>query len=90
MTGCKKTSKSVYEDCKKAVNIANDYLDFKITKSDAKKRFSRINCDAKDNNQKDILVCSKIGLLDVELSSIVNNDDEIEDTVKELKKNCGL
>jgi len=91
-TGCKnrKLSNDVYDECKKAVNIANKYLDFEISKTEAQNRYDRIYCIEEDDNRNDMVVCAQISLLEAKLSSLDNNDSEIKESVKELKESCGL
>ena len=92
LVGCssRKISDEVYDECKRAVNVTEDYLNFDISLDDAKERFNRIDCNEK--NIDDAVVCSNISLLNIQLSSArcKKNDSEIKDTLKELKDECDL
>lgn len=95
VSGCKNKNLSddVYDNCKTAINIVDDYLNKYIDAEEADDKLYEIECNDNIMTDDDRWVCTKILALKIDFSSFISSDGTTKDIIEEqeeLKKMCGI
>ena len=93
LCGCRNRNLSdeIYEDCKKTVEIVDDYLDKYITWDEADDMIDEVDCNYDEDNEDELLVCIYVDGLKIDFNSPNKvTTSKLRESRNQLKKECGL